>query len=595
MALLLKKVNFYMKKFLLLLLSLCFILTACQSSGGGKAPKEIKDPKILSQFWEDYIDDCPFTISSSFSSWDDPSEIEPLALCNYLFLKMQRNSDMEDTNFDELVNNNADVIWIKADKLSKYHRMYFTKDFNYRTINSAGCYYDEKSDSVVLSTAYLIAQLPAVTYDSFDEYPNFSLEKLEILPDNILKATVASVDFRLSSQKEKGKIYQYMYFELSEDETCRHISAQVDIKPLKGSFIKGNFKKLPFIKDLDKYTSIGPIGSIVPLFGYNNDGLTVLKADIEKGTIEQLSTIPLRSEHSESNIILRSGRVLLIETTYELADDKTINTQKPNVYLSEILLNDGSVREIEIPKDCSYIADISGDFGKMLYKERMDGDFCIYDFNEKKTTVIEDTAPILPKEDDPNGLFAIETFGHGQFTDDKKKLVLYKFGYEWGAGYTIYDILSKSSVYYPVKTIWGGFPIMTPYGLYIGEIDDGDENSYKHGFLSFKEGSLKELPTVNFPENFRYSYVPNGESRYIPMLMPINQEDYLSKNPSGLSEMALAVFDSQSLSIKDTGVRLNRPPFYPCIIYTLPDGNMYISDSEISTENAFLVENPFIK
>ena len=584
-----------MKKILLLILSLCLLLSSCGYSGSSQSPKKMTDPEILSQFWEDYIDDCPFTISSSMASWDEPSQIEPLALCNYLFLKMQRNSDVEDTNFHDLVNNNTDEIWIKADKLQKYHQMYFVKDFDYRSINSAGCYYDEKNDSVVLSVAYLIAQLPAVKYDQFSEYPHFSLEKLEVYPDKTVKATIGAMDFRLPAANEENKIYQYMYFEISDDNTCRHLSAQVDIKPLKGSYIKGEFEKLPFIDGLNKYTTVGPVGDIVPLFGYNSEGLAVLKGDIKKGTIENIGTLPLRASHSESNVILRNGHILLIETTYDLLDDSTINTKEPNVYLSEIFLDGSKPKEIEIPEKCSYIADVSKDLDKMLYKEKLDGDFCIYDFKEKKTTVIANTAPEIPKEDDPDGLFNIETFGHGQFTNDGKMIVLYKFGYEWGAGYTIYDISTGASIYHPVETVWGGFPIMTPNGLYIGGISNEGKDSYKHGFLRFNEGSIGELPATPFPENFRYSYVPNGESEYIPMLMPTNTEDYLNVSSFGLSEMALTVFDSNTLKVKDTGVRLNRPPFYPCIIFTLSDGSIYISDSEVSTENSFVVENPFLK
>lgn len=584
-----------MKKTLLLLLSVCLILTSCGSLNKADGAEEIKDTEILSQFWEDYIDDCPFTISSAFISWDDPAQIEPLALCNYLFLKMQRNSDIEDTNFDELVNGNTNEVWIKADKLTKYHRMYFAKDFNYRTINSAGCYYDEKTDSVILSAAYLIAQLPAVKYNDFNEYPNFSLDKLEILPDNIVKATIGTVDFRLPEHTEQNKIYQYMYFEISDDKTCRHISSEVDIKPLKGSYIKGDFKKLPYTDGLTHYTTVGPVGNTVPLFGYDVNGLAVLKGDIEKGTIENVATIPLRSDHSESNVILRDGHILLIETTYDMLPDNTINAKEPNVYLSEIFLDGSKPKEIAIPEKCSYIADVSKDLGKMLYKEKLDGDFCIYDFNEKKTTVVADTAPDIPKENDPDGLFNIETFGHGQFTYDGKMVVLYKFGYEWGSGYSIYNISTGASTYHPVETVWGGFPIMTPNGLYIGGISSEQQDSYKHGFLRFNEGSVGDLPPVPFPENFKYSYVPNGESEYIPMLMPTNTEDYLSSPVSGLSEMALTVFDSNTLEIKDTGVRLNRPPFYPCIIFTLSDGSIYISDSEVSTENSFCVENPFLK
>ena len=587
-----------MKKALLFILALGLLLTSCGEAAPGEPLGEevITEPEVLQKFWEDYLDDAPFTLTSSFTSWHSPEEIEPLSLCNYLFLKMQRNDDLEGTNIQDVIDGKSPELIIKADKLLSYHERYFAEMYDYRKVESSGCFYDPNTDSVVMSVGYLIAQLPEVNYDQFEEYPHFALESLTLdHSEGTATAKVGIADYRLPSPDPENKIYDLLKFEMAEDGSFRLISSNIDFTPMKGSYMKGESQKLPYIDSLGSFTTTGPAGDILPLFAYDAKGLKFSSVNIKTGEFKDIDIIPLISDHSESSVILRNGHIMLIETSYNLLPDGNIDTKEPDVVLSELYLTGSERRMIELPENCAYISDISPDLNKMLYKEKMDGDFIVYDFTTKSSTPIVGTAPQIPDIKDENDIFNIEAFGHGRFSFDGSSVVLFKFGYEWGAGYAVYDIATGALMEHQVKTVWGGYPIMTPSGLYIGGIADEGNSSYAHGFLKFNEGEIQKLPSTPFPENFQYSYVPNGENRFIVMLMPVNEEEYRNVPASGLTEMAAVVFDSETLETRDTGARIKRAPYSQCSIFLLDDGSIYISDGNVSQENAYLIENPFLK
>ena len=587
-----------MKKAFLLILTLGLILTSCGQSAphAQKSEEIVSDTAVLEKFWEDYLDDAPFTIASSFTSWHSPEEIEPLSLCNYLFLKMQRNDDTEGTNIQDILEGKAQELVIKADKLISYHSRYFAEGFDYRKTESSGCFYDAETDSVIMSVGYLLAQLPEVKYDQFEEYPHFSLESLTLDKESkTASAKVGIADYRLPAPDNENKLYNTFTFEICDDDSFKLISSNIDFTPMKGSYMKGEKESLPYIDSLNKYTTTGPTGDILPLFTYDINGLKFSSVNLKNGDFKEISVIPLISEHSESSVILRNGHIMLIETGYNTDEEGNIITKTPDVTLSELYLDGSEKRIVDIPENCSYIADISSDLSKMLYKESMDKDFLIYDFDTKETTKILNTAPPIPQIQSEEDIFSIEAFGHGRFSPDGTAAVLFKFGYEWGAGYAVYDIATGALIEHPVRTAWGGYPIMTPSGLYIGGISDEGNSNYVHGFLKFRQGEIEKLPPTPLPENFRYAYVPNGENRFIVMLMPVNDEEYINVPSDGLTEMAVTVFDSETLTVKDTGARIRRAPYSQCNIFIMDNGDIYLSDENVSRENAWIIANPFLK
>ena len=577
-----------MNKKLCLIAALCLLtLFGCGKSKTSKeneaAPKEVKtieDEASLTALWNDYITDCSFTVANGNAVWNDPKDSGAENICNYLFLKMQKNEDYTDMSpIEDYEKSNE--FWIKASKLNEYYKKYFEGEYDFKGLKSYSCYYDSEKDAVVFNPL-MLENIPQVGYNQPEEFPNNTLESITLYDDNSVIAKVASQYWLTDTEGNQLKYYRYIRLQKREDNSYYFLSCKTELPLIAGGEIDGDFKPLPLIEGISSYINLGfsKDGKII-LSNSDSRNINFALADINKGIIENEVSFPLKSKDSTYNIVRKDDTVAVIEREADNFSGELIS-----MGLYTVNLESKKRRYMDLPADCFYIHDISKDFSEIIYQKDIYSNFLIYNFKNKTTIEIQKTSPVLPEnKDDPSAMMSAKTFGSAQFVNNDKQVFLTQYGYESTEGYMLYNKETKQDKFFPLASSWSGAVIVTDNGVYVGNIMD-DDNSLYHTFIKFDTQEQVDVPKLNYYDFVGNYYIHPG--RYIPLLIPTEEEDY----EKSMVECKIAVFDSENLTLKESGVTIKIPTSSNFTSFIGDnDGNIYLANSSINKDNACFIKN----
>lgn len=447
-------------------------------NGSKEGWETITDEAYLKEIWKDYLYLTTVTIFNPYG-FSSVEEISRRDLCNYFYYQMQRQGDTTDV---QLLNIPDGMQYgIPVEKLETYCIRYFGSsiDFAVSEGDYTAYYYDAQTglagtgDDTTLDGSLLEAES---IWNNPDSWPGTGIVSCDRIPGGYLMANCVSSIFASPDEYAQRKFL----FQEQEDGSLVFLSAQLIYPETNLVSLSGSYETLPYQPELKSgvLCCAAEAGTFLTMQQDADHRSVVFSlCNYQTGETGKTVSVPLtETSYYYIRALIRNDQLVLLADGKLSAWDLSLNqTIAPTA--------------LPIAAELLSSADVSADLNRIAYVD--DAGIQIYDRTTDQTRLLKNTAPYLNPENEVKN----EGYSSPQFVENDSKIFVPRFGYEWTAGYLLYDLATDEGTDYPYIGSYGRFRANTSNGCYL-MFHSIDNETLPPTYLSFSDGSVREAPEL---------------------------------------------------------------------------------------------------